>query len=68
MAKYTETQTRKVISSYGGVESIIETPKGALKIEPFEKWPFFRAIKEGKIDAQEYVIDDNRRDCKLNSV
>jgi len=60
MAKYTETQTRKVISSYGGVESIIETPKGALKIEPFEKWPFFRAIKEGKIDAQEFVIADNR--------
>lgn len=58
--KYTETQTRKVISSYGGVESIIETPKGALKIEPFEKWPFFKAIQEGKIQPEEFVINDNR--------
>ncbi|RAV28519.1 DUF1998 domain-containing protein [Sinomicrobium soli] len=58
--KYTETQTRKIISSYGGVESIIETPKGALKIELFEKWPFFRAIKEGKIEPLEFKVNDNR--------
>lgn len=68
MAKYTETQTRKVISSYGGVESIIETPKGALKIEPFDKWPFFRAIKDGIITVQEFVIDDNRLLKRLQSV
>lgn len=68
MAKYTETQTRKVISSYGGVESIIETPKGALKIEPFDKWPFFRAIKDGNITIQEFVIDDNRLLKRLQSV
>lgn len=60
MAKYTETQTRKIISSYGGVGSIIETPKGALMIEPFDKWPFFRAIKNGNIQVEDFVINDNR--------
>lgn len=60
MPKYTETQSRKVISSYGGVESIIETPKGALKIELFDQWPFFKAIKEGKLDPQKFIIEDNR--------
>ena len=33
MAKYTKLQTRKLISSYGGVGSIIETIDGALKIK-----------------------------------
>jgi len=60
MAKYTETQTRKIISAYGGVESIIETPKGALKIENFDLWPFFRAIKEGRIEPSEYILVENR--------
>lgn len=48
MSKYIEIQTRKAISSYGGVGSIIETPKGAILIENFDKWPFFRSIQEGK--------------------
>ena len=60
MGKYIETQTRKVISAYGGVGSIIETPKGALMIEPFDKWPFFRAIQQGDLRVDDYVIVDNR--------
>ena len=60
MAKYTETQTRKIISSYGGVESIIETPKGALKIERFDLWPFFKAIDDGKIETSDFILEDNR--------
>lgn len=68
MPKYTETQSRKVISSYGGVESIIETPKGALKIEPFDQWPFFKAIKEGKLDPQKFIIEDNRLLKRLQSI
>jgi hypothetical protein len=68
MPKYTETQSRKVISSYGGVESIIETPKGALKIELFDQWPFFKAIKEGKLDPQKFIIEDNRLLKRLQSI
>jgi hypothetical protein len=37
---YEQLQTRKLISAYGGVGSIIETNKGAIKIQPFNDWPF----------------------------
>ena len=57
MAKYIENQTRKVLSSYGGVGSIIETPKGAMKIEDFDRWPFFQ-YELHKND--EFRIIDNR--------
>lgn len=57
MKKYIETQTRKVLSSYGGVGSIIETPKGAMKIEEFDKWPFFQHDLHKK---DEFCISDNR--------
>lgn len=68
MARYTETQSRKVISSYGGVESIIETPKGALRIENFDRWPFFKAIGEGKVDPEKFIIEDNRLLKRLQSL
>jgi len=35
---FVETQTRKIISAYGGVGSIFESTKGALKIENFDEW------------------------------
>jgi hypothetical protein len=40
--RYEISQTRKVISAYGGVGSIIETPDGAILIEPFNDWNFFK--------------------------
>lgn len=55
--KYIESQTRKVLSSYGGVGSIIETLKGAMKIDNFDKWPFFQYDLHKK---DEFRIDDNR--------
>ncbi|MBU1626094.1 DUF1998 domain-containing protein [bacterium] len=36
-----EFQTRKMITAYGGVGSIIESIEGALIIEPIEKWLYF---------------------------
>ena len=61
MAKYTELQTRKLISSYGGVGSIIETIEGALLIKEFDKWFYFHQIEKGKIEIQENEnIDDDR--------
>lgn len=57
MKKYFPIQTRKVISSYGGSGSIIETPKGAMIIEEFDKWPFFQY---DSYKDEEFLIDDNR--------
>lgn len=57
---HTEIQSRKVISSYGGVGSIIETPNGAMMIENFDQWSFFKAIIEGNLDKLDYIIEDNR--------
>lgn len=60
MSKYTELQTRKLISSYGGVGSIIETTEGALKIKNFDWWKYFALINKGKIEIEdnEIIIDD----------
>ena len=61
MAKYTKLQTRKLISSYGGVGSIIETIDGALKIKEFDKWKYFSFIEKGKIEVEENEdINDDR--------
>lgn len=61
MAKYTELQTRKLISSYGGVGSIIETIDGALLIKDFDKWKYFYLIEKGKIEVEKSeVIEDER--------
>lgn len=61
MTKYTTLQTRKLISSYGGVGSIIETIDGALLIQEFDKWKYFHLIEKGKIEVQENEnIDDDR--------
>lgn len=56
MSKFIETQTRKIIGSYGGVGSIIETPKGALIIEPFDRWPFFQNQKQ--VEEENQIIDN----------
>lgn len=61
MAKYTELQTRKLISSYGGVGSIIETTEGALIIKEFDYWHYFKLISKRKIEAEENeIINDER--------
>jgi hypothetical protein len=60
MAKYTELQTRKLISSYGGVGSIIETIDGALMIKDFDKWKYFFLIEKSTIEVEgnENINDD----------
>lgn len=55
MAKLEKIQIDKLISSYGGVGSIIETnTNGSLRIEPYDNWPCF----EGRITTPE--INDAR--------
>jgi hypothetical protein len=56
MAATEDIQTRKLISAYGGIGSIIESRQGALQILPFDKWPF--ALRECKKAA--YRIYDER--------
>ena len=61
MVKYTELQTRKLISSHGGVGSIIETINGAIIIKEFDKWFYFNQIEKGKIEVEENEnINDDR--------
>lgn len=47
-AKFEEVQSRKLISAYGGVGSIVETRSGAIMILPFNKWEYFKEKNEGK--------------------
>ena len=42
---YEQLQTRKLISAYGGVGSIIESTKGSLLVRPFDKWKVFEEKK-----------------------
>lgn len=57
-----ELQTRKLVSAYGGVGSIIETRRGALEILPFDQWPFARKRPPygRESDRAAYRIDDPR--------
>ena len=60
--EYEEIQNRKLISAYGGVGSIIETRKGAIKVAEFDKWPFF-VTKEA--EKPENFISDERFKARL---
>jgi len=55
--KYEIIQTRKIISSYGGVGSIVETPNNSILIEPFNKWRFF---KDEVFENERFYIEDKR--------
>ena len=46
MGQYEQIQTRKAISAYGGVGSILETKDGAIVVKNFDEWPFFEIIQE----------------------
>jgi len=68
MAKYTELQTRKIISRYGGVGSIIETIYGALIVKPFDKWWYFTQIRKGNIELRDIEIEDERLLKRLQAI
>lgn len=56
MGQFEQIQTRKAISSYGGVGSIIETRYGSILIDNFNEWPFFQNIN-GQFEEHNFVID-----------
>ena len=57
--KYIQSQTRKMLSAYGGVGSILETSKGAMKVEQFDEWKFFKDPAR-IFDQDDFKIEDNR--------
>lgn len=51
-------QTRKTISAYGGVGSILETRNGSIIVSPFNQWPYFLALNGRFLD--EHLVKDKR--------
>ena len=51
-------QTRKAISAYGGVGSILETRNGSIIVSSFNKWPYFISLNGQFRD--EHLIQDKR--------
>lgn len=49
-------QTRKTISAYGGVGSILETRNGSIIVNPFNLWPYFQALN-GQFLEEHLLID-----------
>lgn len=58
MGQFEQIQTRKAISAYGGVGSLIESRDGSLLIENFDKWPYFAS--HDKIFKDFEIIVDKR--------
>ncbi len=56
MGQFEQIQTRKAISSYGGVGSIIETRDGSILIDNFNEWPFFQTVN-GQFEEHNFIID-----------
>lgn len=56
---YEQIQNRKLISAYGGVQSIIETREGAVIIGHFYDWPYFETKEAYK--PQNRVLDERFR-------
>ncbi|WP_074406154.1 DUF1998 domain-containing protein [Aquimarina megaterium] len=56
MGQFEQIQTRKAISAYGGVGSIIETRDGSILIRSFNEWPFFQAVN-GEFEEHNLIKD-----------
>lgn len=57
-SQFENIQSRKVVSAYGGVGSVLETRNGSIKVEPFNLWPFFIAINGRFTDDN--ILNDKR--------
>lgn len=64
MSKYIKSQSRKMLSAYGGVGSILETAKGAIIVEPFDKWYFHNSTH---YNLPKFEIEENRLIERLKS-
>ncbi len=68
MSNFFEIPCHSLVSSYGGIGSIIETPKGSLIVLPMEKWPYYIYEIEGKDreHLENLSVDDPRLLQRLN--
>lgn len=64
MGQFEQIQTRKAISAYGGVGSILETRDGSILISPFNEWAFFQVVN-GKFEDHN-IINDKRFKNRLS--
>jgi hypothetical protein len=55
---YQEIPTRKLISAYGGVGSVVETLHGSIIIDPFAEWPYFK--QKNFEHVQNHQLEDER--------
>ena len=62
MAEKVKHGRSKMISSYGGVGSVIETPDASIIIETFDKWGYSHLDDQEK---EEYLIEDDRLRSRL---
>jgi len=63
MNRYFEIPSHSIISSYGGIGSLIETPKGSLVVLPLEKWPYYNYEIKGT--DREYLESVSVNDPRL---
>jgi len=56
MGQFEQIQTRKSISTNGGVGSIIETRDGSIFINLYNEWPFFESIN-GQFEDYNLISD-----------
>jgi len=61
MGKYVDHGKNKMVSSYGGVGSILETIDNSVLIETFDKWGY------RDVDLEKYIIKDDRLWRRLQS-
>ena len=62
--KFESQQTRKFIGATGGIGSLVETTEGAVIINRFEKWAFFRNEAHKEVGNQ---IDEPRLLARLKN-
>lgn len=55
-SQHENIQTRKAISAYGGVGSILETRNGSILVLPFNEWPYFKNLN-GRFGEEHQVLD-----------
>lgn len=69
MNKYHEIPCNNIISSYGGIGSIVETTEYSFIIQPLEKWTYYtNEISKNDIESiDELSIEDSRLIRRLQS-
>ncbi len=70
MIKYFKIPSDNIISSYGGIGSIVETTQASIFIQPLEKWLFYKyeIINKDKETIESLSINDERLKTRLKSI